>query len=76
MRNENMIRDISRVMTDLDEMLKIAQADYSLDPNRYHIGIMVGIGYAKKELDKIIEQGSETHEVLALTAKMNSDRVR
>ncbi len=59
MRDEKAIRDILRIMTELDEMLKIAQADYSLDKNRYHIGIMVGLGYAKKELDKILEQDGD-----------------
>lgn len=54
MRNENMKKELERIKRDLDEVFKIAQEDYTKDKSRYNMGIMVGIEYAKEEVERLI----------------------
>lgn len=58
MKNENMKNELERIKRDLEEVFKISQEDYSKDKSRYNMGIMVGIRYAKEELERILEEST------------------
>lgn len=59
MKNEIMKKELERIIRDLEEVFMIAQEDYSNDKSRYNIGVMVGIKYAKRELERMTEESAE-----------------
>lgn len=54
MSDENMKKELQRIMMELEELFDIAHEDYAMDKSRYNIEVMVGIGYARRELEKVV----------------------
>lgn len=53
MTDENMKKELKRIKAELRDMIRIAQEDFLREEKRYNTGIIVGIGYAWKEIDKL-----------------------
>lgn len=49
------IRDeLQRITEELKELQELVEADCRKDKDRYNVGVLVGIGYVQRELEKII----------------------
>lgn len=59
MSHQNIKNELKRINHELNELFQLIHADYANEhrfaPNRYNMGVMVGIGYAQKELEKLVE---------------------
>jgi hypothetical protein len=53
MDDENVRKELQLIMAELEELFQLANDDYSMDKSRYSIGLMVGVGYAKRELERV-----------------------
>lgn len=59
MTHENIKSELIRINEELNDLFQLIHADYSSESryalSRYNMGIMVGIGYAQKELEKLVK---------------------
>ncbi|WP_391557504.1 hypothetical protein [Robertmurraya sp.] len=58
MNRDNIEEDLRRITKELEHLLEMVHEDYSNERAyamcQYNMGLMVGIGYAKRELEKMI----------------------
>lgn len=58
--HENIKIELKRINHELNELFQLIHADYSNERryalSQYNMGIMVGIGYAQKELENLVER--------------------
>lgn len=56
MTDEIMKKELQRIVDELDELFDMLNEDYSKDKSRYNMGLMVGIGYARRELERVVKR--------------------
>ncbi len=59
MNDETIQKEIERIRLDLEELFKTVHEDYLRDKSRYNMGVMVGIGYASRELERVARNNDE-----------------
>jgi hypothetical protein len=62
MYESNIKEELQRITEELKELFELVNEDCRLDKDRYNVGVLVGIAYAKKELDKLITGINEIND--------------
>jgi hypothetical protein len=54
MYESNIKEELQRITEELKELFELVNEDFRADKDRYNVGVLVGIAYAQRELDKLI----------------------